>query len=43
MPARPIYQALLEKNKEKHGADTASNHSAGNVLQLFCAQVGTGI
>lgn len=42
MTARPIYQALLE-SKEKHGGGTASNHGAGNVLQLFCAQVGTGI
>lgn len=41
MTVRLIYQALLE-TKEKHGGDTSSNHGAGNVLQLFCAQVGTG-
>ena len=38
MAARLIYRALLE-SKEKHGGDTASNHSTGNVLQPLCAQV----
>lgn len=41
MTARPIF-SLLE-SEEKHSRDTASNPSAGNVLQLFCAREGTGI